>query len=315
MATDDGIGTLPAGERSRIVGTRSEYLVRKGDSLVRIGARLGVDWRQLARINGIEPSRTLRVGQVLYYDNHRIVPKRVKDGIVINIPDRTLYLFRGGRVWKSYPVAVGRPRKPKDDELWMTPTGRFTITAKEKDPTWRVPPSIQEEMERKGEDVVTEVPPGDDNPLGKYALRTTLPGILIHGTISPASIYSFSSHGCIRVSPANMEELFQAVSVRTPGEIVYQPVKLLVSQSGRVFLEVHRDIYDIYRGDLQAVAQRLIRRENVAGRVDWTLVSRALRRSSGIPEEVTRDATGRQPAADTSGTLFRHNRSGSPTGS
>ncbi len=312
MAADDGVDTLPADERSRIVGTRSAYLVRKGDSLTRIGARLGVDWRQLARINGIDPDGMLRTGQLLYYDNHRIVPKRVRDGIVINIPDRTLYLFKGGKVRRSYPVTLGRPQRPDDEPQWKTPIGRFTITAKEKDPAWRVPTSIQEEMERKGEEVVKEVPPGDDNPLGKYALRTTFPGIMIHSTIAPASIYSFSSHGCIRVSPDNMEELFRSVSVRTPGEIVYQPVKLFVSHTGRVFLEVHRDIYGVYRGDLPGVARRLIRHENVAGRVDWHLVERALKNSSGIPEEITRDATDHRKSAvgHASGHLSRHARSG-----
>lgn len=284
---DDGTASLLDGERSRVAGTRATYLVRKNDTLKRVGARLGVDWRLLAKINGIDPKQKLTVGQEISYDNHKIVPKRVRDGIVINIPDRTLYLFRSGQLKKAYPVAVGRPQKPDDDELWKTPTGRFTITAKQKDPTWKVPPSIREEMERKGEEVLTEVLPGGRNPLGRYALRTSLPGILIHGTTSPASIYSFSSHGCIRVNPDHMEELFQAVSTQTPGEIIYQPVKLLASRTGRVFLEVHRDIYNVYGGDLAGEAKRLIRNGNVAGRVDWKRVARSLKRSSGIPEEIT----------------------------
>jgi membrane-bound lytic murein transglycosylase D len=41
------------------------YVVRRGDSLSRIAARLGVDATALAQINGIKDPRALRIGQVL----------------------------------------------------------------------------------------------------------------------------------------------------------------------------------------------------------------------------------------------------------
>jgi membrane-bound lytic murein transglycosylase D len=41
------------------------YVVRRGDSLSRIAARLGVDAKALAQINGIKDPRGLRIGQVL----------------------------------------------------------------------------------------------------------------------------------------------------------------------------------------------------------------------------------------------------------
>ena len=68
--------------------------------------------------------------------------------------------------------------------------------------------------------VLTEVPPGDDNPLGKYALMTSLSGIMIHSTTRPASIYNFASHGCIRLRNADMVTLFDHAAVGTPVEIV-----------------------------------------------------------------------------------------------
>ena len=281
---------LPAADMRRFIGDRGSYTVRPGDTLRRVGARLGVDWRRLARINGLDPKVPLTAGQLLVYDNRKIVPAALRDGIVVNIADRTLYLLRNGIVRTSYPVAVGKPPRPEDDEDWSTPTGRFVITSKVKDPVWRVPQSIQDEMEEQGKEPVKEVPPGRKNPLGKYAMKTSLSGIVIHSTNSPSSIYSFASHGCIRVMPEHMERLFPSVEARTPGVIVYQPVKLAVSPEGRVFLEVNRDVYDRYKGNLEGEVRRLVSRRKVDDRVDWKKIDLLIRKKSGIPEEITRDS-------------------------
>lgn len=280
---------LPTADMRRFIGNRGSYTVRKGESLKRVGARLGVEWRQLAKINGLDPKAPLAAGQRLIYDNRKIVPSALRDGIVINIADRTLYLLKNGAVNASYPVAVGKPPKPEDDEDWSTPTGRFIITAKTKDPVWKVPQSIQDEMEQRGKEPIKEMPPGKDNPLGKYAMKTSLSGIVIHSTNAPSSIYSYASHGCIRVMPEHMEKLFPVVEPRTSGMIVYQPVKLAVSPDGRVFLEVNRDVYDRYQGNLEKEVRRLVTRRKVEDRVDWNKIGRVLKKKSGIPEEITGD--------------------------
>ena len=71
---------------------------------------------------------------------------------------------------------------------------------------WIVPESIQEEMRREGKDVLTRVPPGPDNPLGRHWIGLSIGGIGIHGTIAPSSVYHFRSHGCIRLHPDDVEE-------------------------------------------------------------------------------------------------------------
>jgi L,D-transpeptidase ErfK/SrfK len=176
---------------------------------------------------------------------------------------------------------------------WRTPTGRFRVLAKMKNPTWHVPPSIQSEMKRNGEKVLTVVPPNKGNPLGKYALKTSLSGILIHSTTNPESIYNFASHGCIRVHPGKMEEIFPEIPLHARGEIVYQPVKLAFLDDGRVFIEVHGDIYNRYK-KLDDVAKGLITRNGAEQRVDWEKVRDLLRRKSGIPEDVTLDEAARE---------------------
>jgi L,D-transpeptidase ErfK/SrfK len=272
-----------------IIGKKMIYSVRKGDSLRLIGAKFGVNWRLVARQNKLDAKKSLKPGQKLTINTRRIVPKTLQDGIVINIPDRTLYFFKNRKLEKVLPVALGMTNL-HDQVLWQTPTGTFRILSKIKDPAWHVPPSIQKEMEQDRKTVKTLVPPGDDNPLGKYALKTSLPGILIHSTIVPESIYTFSSHGCIRVLASNMEAIFNEVTINTRGEIIYQPVKLALSDNGLIYLEVHHDVYDRHE-NLKVLANRLIKKNNLELLVDWDKVHASLQRKAGVPEDITGSAT------------------------
>lgn len=273
---------------ARIVGGKGIYTVRKGDSLSLIASRLGVRLRNLTGMNHLKTDAILFPGQRLKYNNRRIVPKSIKNGIIVNIPDRSLYLFRNSRLSARYPVALGRAKK-KESTAWQTPVGRFQIVDKKKNPTWKIPLSIQKEMEENGEEVLESIPPGPKNPLGKYSLRTDLAGILIHSTTSPASINSFSSHGCIRMMPENMAQLFKSVVVPTQGEIIYQPVKVAVTGEGRVFLEVNRDSYGKIT-DMAAEVRKAINRQRAGRMVSWQLVNRMTNEKSGIAEEVTLSA-------------------------
>lgn len=269
----------------KLVGSASVYTVIKKDSLKLVAAKLGVSRKYLARLNNLDLKTPLRVGQKLRYNNRKIVPQRMQNGIVINIPDRTLYYFKQGKLAVSIPVALGVPKKSEKYD-WKTPTGKFRITAKQKDPTWHVPPSIQSEMEDEGKEVITSIPPGPENPLGKYAIRTSIPGIMIHSTTKPGSIYSFASHGCIRISPERMEEFFKEIKVNTPGEIIYHPVKLAVTEEGRIFMEVHHDAYGKKSG-LDTMAKQLIEKQKLSERVDWNKVESVIRDKAGIAEDVS----------------------------
>ncbi|MBI5483869.1 MAG: L,D-transpeptidase family protein [Deltaproteobacteria bacterium] len=269
----------------KLVGTASAYTVVSGDTLRLVAAKLGVSRQHLFRMNKLDAKATLKIGQKLKYNNRKIIPLRLREGIVVNIPDRTLYYFQQGKLVRSIPVALGTATK-NEKYIWQTPTGKFKVTSKQEDPTWFVPPSIQAEMEDEGKEVITSVPPGPDNPLGKYAIKTSIPGILIHSTIKPWSIYSFASHGCIRVYPAHMEEFFKEVKINTAGEIIYQPVKLAVTEEGRVFLEVHQDVYGKSSG-LAAEAKRLVEKNQLVDRIDWKKFEAVVKQKLGIAEDIT----------------------------
>jgi L,D-transpeptidase ErfK/SrfK len=220
-----------------LVGKQFDYTVRRGDSLVGIGARYGIDAATLAARNGLTTRARLTAGRVLRIDNRHIVPKVLDDGILINIPQRLLFYFEDGRVAGWWPVGLGQRGS------WGTPTGSYKVVGLEKNPVWKVPASIREEMRTKGERVQRVVPPGPDNPLGKYRLRLSLECCGIHGTNAPQSIYRFQTHGCIRLASANAKALFARARTGLPVEIIYEPVLVAHAEDGTTFLEVHPDIY------------------------------------------------------------------------
>jgi len=268
-----------------IVGLIGVYTVARADTVRLVAAKLGVTQQHLRSMNQLGTKAPLRVGQKLAYNNRKIIPQQIKNGIIINIPDRTLYYFQQGVLVTSLPVALGSVIK-NEKYVWQTPVGKFKITAKMKNPTWTVPSSIRTEMGEHGKEVIATFPPGPENPLGKYAIRTSIPGILIHSTTKPSSIYSFSSHGCIRLSPNQMKAFFPQIKVNTNGEIIYKPVKLAVTESGRVFLEVHRDAYN--KGDsLAAEARQMVEKQKLSNLVNWEKFKSVVKQKNGVAEDIS----------------------------
>lgn len=145
--------------------------------------------------------------------------------IRINIPASTLELLRYGEVWRRFPVAVGKQSTP-------TPLGRFTIDVIIENPTWYPtgrPP----------------VPPGVENPLGRYWLGLSLKGYGIHGNNNPLSIGYPQSNGCIRMHNQDVEFLVQLVRVGTPVEIIYQTVQV-ETYGDKTWLTLYPDYYRRY---------------------------------------------------------------------
>jgi L,D-transpeptidase ErfK/SrfK len=262
-----------------IWGGELNYVVKSGDSLPSIGARLGVDAKVLAETNNLKTSERLSAGSILRIDNGHIVPVVADVDIVVNVPQRMLFLFEQGRVTKAFPVAAGGGN-------WRTPLGGFSIDSLEVNPTWDVPVSIQEEMRRQGKPLRLHVPPSPSNPLGKYWIGLSLSGVGIHGTNAPGSIYRLSTHGCIRLHPDDIKELFGQVDAEMGGLVVYEPV-LVAARGGSVFMEVHPDVYKRIP-DMLRRTEEIARAQGVFDIVDWSLAREVIRKREGIGHDVTR---------------------------
>ena len=114
----------------------------------------------------------------------------------------------------EYPISVGA-------EGFQTPRGAYVINSKVKDPDWMVPDSAW--AIQAGLTPGTIIEGGTaQNPLKERWLGVTEPseGIGIHGTASAESIGTAASHGCVRMKPKDVIELFEIVPAGTPVVIV-----------------------------------------------------------------------------------------------
>ncbi len=72
---------------------------------------------------------SLRDGnEVLVLPTEHIAPLPQAEGLVINLPERNLYVYRNKRPVKVFPIAIGM-------RGWETPTGDFRIVNKRRNPT------------------------------------------------------------------------------------------------------------------------------------------------------------------------------------
>lgn len=124
--------------------------------------------------------------------------------LLVRIGENKLYLYQDGKITNSWTVATGLPEYP-------TPTGLFEVTEKRYMPTW-----INPSPDTWGKDMPAEIPPGINNPLGLRAINWSAPAIRFHGTQAIYSLGYNASHGCVRLSNADVIELYDLIDVGTP---------------------------------------------------------------------------------------------------
>jgi L,D-transpeptidase ErfK/SrfK len=108
----------------------------------------------------------------------------------------------------------------------------------------------------------------------------------VHGTNAPNSVYQATTHGCIRLRPDDIAAVFAQTPIGAPGVLVYQPI-LVGVDSGRVFVEAHRDVYRRGPTDTLDVVRTGARELGVSARVDWDLVVQVIQARAGVARDVT----------------------------
>ncbi|MCX5800724.1 MAG: L,D-transpeptidase [Candidatus Eisenbacteria bacterium] len=233
----------------------------------------GLSHSAVARANRIADPNIVQLGKVLILPTRYILPAVRDEGVVVNIPEYRLYLFRGGALRAVYPIAVGLP-------TWQTPLGSFTVTCKVKNPAWYMPPELAEREHVKRE----IIPAGPENPLGDFWIGISLKHVGIHSTNSPMTVGRALSHGCMRLYPEHLDVLSTEVTVGESGEILYLPVKVAL-EGDDVLVEVHPDVYGLVP-NLGKAAQERLKALGVWERVDIALLRRAIFEARGIPVAV-----------------------------
>ena len=294
-------GGWPARADDSVVGRTEVYVARYEDTLLDVARRFGVGIEEIKLANpGVDlwiPGEGTSIRVPLRF----VLPAARRSGLVINVPEMRIYYYpKDDPIVYTWPVGIGRAG-------WETPLGKTRIVRKKANPIWYPPDSIREEYAERGELLPRVVRPGPDNPLGSHALYLGLPAYLIHGTNRPYSVGMRVSHGCLRMYPEHVVQLYEMAKSGTPVALVHQRVK--AGWMGKnLYLEVHPNV-DVpdqeSRPSMTEVVQALVaatREGELPSYVDWERVAGAAAAANGIPVAVaSRGAPPvRRPSAGTS---------------
>jgi hypothetical protein len=147
--------------------------------------------------------------------------ERGRYAVLVDLDENMLHFKQGDLTLWSAPVGTGtgmRVITDSDDWRFATPTGRFTIKYKERDPVWIAPDWFF---------VENNLPVPSTNHPSRY-MKGTLgaaavyisPDLAIHGTDRPELLGERVSHGCIRLENRYALRLYHSVQVGTEVIIV-----------------------------------------------------------------------------------------------
>lgn len=166
----------------------------RGEAIYNVAKKHTIPQELLLRVNGIADPKRLRQGQELKVP---VVDWTLECDVAAN----ALILRNKGKLFRFYDVRTGR-------DAGGTPKGTYRVLNKKQNPTWR-----------PGDGRVYL--PGDpNNELGTRWMSFEGDILGIHGTIREETIGHYASNGCIGMRRADVEELFDLITVGTSLTIV-----------------------------------------------------------------------------------------------
>lgn len=275
-------------EGGSVVGAVSLTTTRYEDTISDLAQAYDQGFREMQYANPSVDPWLPGDGTEVIIPSYYVLPDTPRTGIVVNVPEMRLYYYpkpKRGEPAKvvTYPISIGR-------QDWATPYGKTSIIQKKKDPTWTPPKSIKKEHLENGDPLPDVVPAGPDNPLGLFAMRLGKRGYLIHGTNKPRGLGMRVTHGCIRLYPKDIEELFGITKVGTAVRIIDQPYKAGWLK-GKLYLEAHPaldEVEDNSQEDYQRLVNLIskVSEEGDGGVIDWNSLRTISQKRTGIPSVV-----------------------------
>jgi len=256
-----------------VVGEFTKHHVVRYQNMYEIARKYDLGFWELARFHRVLDHFYLPWDTDIVIPSQWILPETTNPtGYIINVAELRGYRFfpEKGEV-RTYPIGVG----VMDHK---TPFGRFRVQSKAENPGWRIPAGLQWKYGK------SFMPAGEDNPIGTHWIGISHYGL--HGTHAPIGVGRLVSHGCMRHYPEDIPELYNLTPVGTPVEIIYEPVKFGFLK-GRIFVEVHEDIY--YKvPDMFTHAVDRLNRRGLGARINWNRFIQAVEERTGAPVDITR---------------------------
>lgn len=125
--------------------------------------------------------------------------------LLLKLRERRVYVYEGDKVLAKYRVAIGK-------KGWETPTGKFQVIKKVRNPRWKNPWNGKISQS------------GPNSPLGERWIGFWTDGrqtIGFHGTRGEHLLGRAVSHGCVRMRNRDIKTMFDMVELGTP--VVVQP--------------------------------------------------------------------------------------------
>ncbi|HOD36145.1 MAG TPA: L,D-transpeptidase family protein [Syntrophales bacterium] len=261
-------------EAKTVIGALKKHTIKPRETLLDVARNHGLGFHEIEILYPAVDPWIPKAGTRLTIPTLWVLPTTKRQGIVVNIPELRLYRFNPKtRQVTTYPVGIG-------DLETETPLGTYRVARKDVDPEWKVPP------DRRGKYGYEIMPPGPDNPLGKYWIGLSNRKYGIHGTNNAWSIGRSVSGGCIRLYPEHISRLYKEVPVGTYVEIIYEPVKVGYWK-GQIYMEVHPDLYEKI-DDMEEHAMNLLDKRGLRNHVSIEKVKQAVENKNGLPVAVGR---------------------------
>ena len=112
-----------------------------------------------------------------------------------------------GALLVAYPATIGSEDNP-------SPSGTHNVKVVVERPTYTYNPKLN--FQQGTNDQVLTLPPGPNGPVGTIWIDLSEPSFGIHGTPEPARVDKTGSHGCVRLTNWDAQELGKLVSEGVP---------------------------------------------------------------------------------------------------
>lgn len=116
-----------------------------------------------------------------------------------------------GKLIVAYPATIGSQENP-------SPSGTHLVNVVAPMPNYTYNPAVN--FQQGDNTDVLIIPPGPNGPVGSMWIDLTEPTFGIHGTPEPSQIDKTASHGCVRLTNWDAEELSKMVQPGVPVEFV-----------------------------------------------------------------------------------------------
>ena len=176
-----------------------------------LAARFHMDERLLKQLNA--KAAFDKAGTTILVANVKrdVITKKLARIDIDKKRDQVRALDAEGKLIVAYPATIGSEETP-------SPEGSYKVRAVAKNPVYTYNPN--KNFKQGKNDKVLEIAAGPNNPVGSVFIALTKPTFGIHGTPDPTKIDKAGSHGCVRLTNWDAEQLATLVHKGVPVNFV-----------------------------------------------------------------------------------------------